>query len=84
EAYQEDVPRMEKTLGLAKSEYGSTQEGNFAVKVSFPADMLDSYLPKLVRSGARVAICEGMESMSESRKASMSLPHNTVKGVENM
>ncbi len=84
EAYQEDVPRMEKTLGLTKSEYGNQKEDNPAVKVSFPADMLDTYLPKLVRSGARVAICDVMESMSEGRKAGMSLPQNAVSGTENM
>ena len=46
--------------------------------------MLDTYLPKLVRSGARVAICEGLESMSEDRKAGMPLPHNAVTGAESM
>ena len=84
EAYQDDVPSMEKMLGLTKSEYGNSKEDSPAVKVSFPADMLDTYLPKLVRSGARVAICDVMESMSEDRKAGMSLPQNTVSGAENM
>lgn len=84
EAYQEDVPGMEKTLGLTKSEYGNPKEDSPAVKVSFPADMLDTYLPKLVRSGARVAICDVMESMSGGRKAGMSLPQNAVSGTENM
>jgi len=84
EAYQEDVPGMEKTLGLARVEYGNLKDGSPAVKVSFPADMLDVYLPKLVRSGARVAICDGGEGMSEGRKAGMSIPHNVVTGAENV
>ena len=84
EAYQEDVPGMEKTLGLARVEYGNLKDGSPAVKVSFPADMLDSYLPKLVRSGARVAICDGGEAMTEGRKAGVSIPHNVVTGAENV
>lgn len=84
EAYQDDVPTMEKTLGLAKTEYGGKKEGASAVKVSFPADMLDTYLPKLVRSGARVAVCDALENKSMDRKAGMSLPHNAVTGAENM
>ena len=84
EAYQDDVPTMEKTLGLAKTEYGGKKEGASAVKVSFPADMLDTYLPKLVRSGARVAVCDALENKSMDRKVGMSLPHNAVTGAENM
>ena len=84
EAYQEDVPRMEKTLGLIKSEHGTQKDGTPAVKVSFPADMLDTYLPKLVRSGARVAICDGGERLSADRKADMPHSHKAVTGAENM
>ena len=46
--------------------------------------MLDTYLPKLVRSGARVAVCDALENKSMDRKAGMSLPHNAVTGAENM
>lgn len=84
EAYQDDVPRMEKTLGLEKIEFGNQREDSHAVKVSFPTDMLDVYLPRLVRSGARVAICDAVENISADRKAGMSLPQNAVSGAENM
>ena len=84
EAYQDDVPTMEKTLGLAKTEYGSRREGSPAFKVSFPTEMLDTYLPKLVRSGARVAVCDALENKSMDRKAGMSLPNNPVRETENM
>lgn len=84
EAYQDDVPTIEKTLGLEKTEYGSQQEGSSGFKVSFPTNMLDVYLPKLIRSGSRVAICDAVESMSENRKAGMSLPDKPVGEAENM
>ena len=84
EAYQDDVPTMVKTLGLAKIEYGGRREGSPAFKVSFPTEMLDTYLPKLVQSGARVAVCDALENKSPDRKAGMSLPRNAVTGAENM
>ena len=84
EAYQDDVPSMEKTLGLEKIEFGNQKEDVHAVKVSFPTDMLDVYLPRLVRSGARVAICDAVENISADRKAGMSLPQNAVSAAENM
>ena len=84
EAYQDDVPTIEKTLGLEKTEYGSQQEGSSVFKVSFPTNMLDVYLPKLIRSGSRVAICDAVESMSENRKAGMSLPNKPAGEAENM
>lgn len=84
EAYQEDVPRVEKTLGLTGSEYGNRLDGSPAVKVSFPADMLDAYLPKLVRSGARVAICDMIEKNALDRKTDMSFAQNAALGTENM
>lgn len=84
EAYQDDVPTIEKTLGLEKTEYGSQQEGSSVFKVSFPTNMLYVYLPKLIRSGSRVAICDAVESMSENRKAGMSLPDKPAGEAENM
>lgn len=84
EAYQEDVPVMEKTLGLTGTEYGNLKDGSPAVKVSFPTDMLDTYLPKLVRSGARVAICDMSEKNSVDIKADMPPVWSAVSGVENM
>ena len=34
------------------------QEKGFTALAEFPNDQLDSYLPKLVRAGERIAICE--------------------------
>lgn len=84
EAYQDDVSTMEKTLGLVKTEYGIQREGSPTFKVSFPTGMLDTYLPRLVRSGARVAVCDALENKSMDRKAGISLPSNPVRETENM
>jgi len=75
---------MEKALGLTGTEYGNLKDDSPAMKVSFPTDMLDTYLPKLVRSGARVAICDMPEKNSVDIKADMPPVRSTVSGVENM
>ena len=84
EAYQDDVPKMEKMLGLVNTELVSQNEGSPVMKVSFPEKKLDTYLPRLVGAGARVAVCDGVENISADRKAGMSLPQNAVSSAENM
>ena len=53
ESYKEDADRMANVLGLDVSE----RDGGIHV-ASFPKTALDTYLPKLVRSGVRVGICD--------------------------
>lgn len=53
ESYKEDADRMANVLGLDVSE----RDGGIHV-ASFPKTALDIYLPKLVRSGVRVGICD--------------------------
>ena len=53
ESYKEDADRMANMLGLDVSE----RDGGIHV-ASFPRTTLDTYLPKLIRSGVRVGICD--------------------------
>ena len=61
ETFEEDAKIAAKVLGitLTKRGNGSTEETPLA---GFPHHALDTYLPKLVRAGYRVAICEQMEN----------------------
>jgi len=52
-AYEEDAEKISNTIGIALKH----QDGGVKV-AEFPHYALDTYLPKLVRSGERVAICE--------------------------
>lgn len=61
ESYKEDADRMTNVLGLDVSE----REGGIHV-ASFPKTELDTYLPKLVRSGVRVGICDELPRMGVS------------------
>src|SRR5690625_932115 len=59
ETFAEDAVRISKELGitLTKRNNGSDQ----TPLAGFPYHALDTYLPKLVKGGARVAICEANE-----------------------
>jgi DNA mismatch repair ATPase MutS len=37
--------------------------------VSFPAQALDTYLPKMIRAGERIAICDALERSSKSEES---------------
>jgi DNA mismatch repair protein MutS len=60
ETFGEDAIRTARILGiiLTKRGAGSSSEIELA---GFPHHSLDSYLPKLVRAGQRVAICDQLE-----------------------
>ena len=52
EAYDGDAEIVAETLGLTLTKKGDTK------MAGFPAHSLDQYLPKLVRAGKRVAMCD--------------------------
>ncbi len=60
ETFGEDAIKASKILGivLTKRANGSASEVELA---GFPHHSLDSYLPRLVRAGERVAICDQLE-----------------------
>ena len=60
ETFVEDAVRTAKVLGitLTKRGAGSTSETELA---GFPHHSLNVYLPKLVKAGLRVAICDQLE-----------------------
>ena len=60
ETFSEDAIVTSKVLGivLTKRANGKAAEVDLA---GFPYHALDNYLPKLVRAGFRVAICEQVE-----------------------
>lgn len=60
ETFHQDAVKASKILGivLTKRSNGSASEMELA---GFPYHALDTYLPKLVRAGQRVAICDQLE-----------------------
>ena len=65
ETFGQDAIKAARILGIVL-----TNRANGSSKIElagFPHHSLDTYLPKLVRSGCRVAICDQLEDMSDSR-----------------
>lgn len=67
ETFSEDAIEASRILGitLTRRANGSAQYVELA---GFPHHALDSYLPKLVRAGKRVAICEQLEDPKLTKK----------------
>ena len=67
ETFREDAVQASKILGivLTKRKNGTAAEIALA---GFPHHSLDTYLPKLVRAGLRVAICDQLEDPKMTKK----------------
>ena len=72
EAYDGDAEIVAETLGLTLVKKGDTK------MAGFPRHSLDSYLPKLVRAGKRVAMCDKLNGRQEAeplpKRATTELP----------
>lgn len=64
EAYNEDAEQATKILGITLCKRGKAHF-DFC---GFPFHALDTYLPKLVRAGHRVAICDQLEDVKKATK----------------
>ena len=64
ETYMDDAEKSSRILGitLTKSSKDKDLDGKLLKIAGFPHHALDSYLPKLIRAGQRVAICDLLES----------------------
>ncbi|MHB8336945.1 MAG: DNA mismatch repair protein MutS [Ignavibacteriaceae bacterium] len=61
ETFEEDAKIASKVLGITLTKRANGAAGEVPL-AGFPHHALDAYLPKLVRAGYRVAVCEQMEN----------------------
>ena len=61
ETYSEDAVIASKILGITLTKRNNGGSGDVTEMAGFPYHALDTYLPKLVRAGKRVAICDQLE-----------------------
>ena len=61
ETFEEDAKTASKVLGITLTKRANGAAGAVPL-AGFPHHALDTYLPKLVRAGFRVAVCEQMEN----------------------
>lgn len=59
EMYKQDAKRGSEVLGITLTKMNGSKDFHLA---GFPHQALDTYLPKLIRAGERVAICDQLES----------------------
>ena len=64
EAYNDDAKDATKILGITLTKFGKSN----IPMCGFPFHALDSYLPKLVRAGKRVAICDEIKEVDRATK----------------
>ena len=67
ETFGNDAVRAAKILGIVQTKRGNGSESETAL-AGFPHHSLNNYLPKLVRAGLRVAICDQLEDPKMTKK----------------
>ena len=65
EMYEQDAKRGAEVLGITLTKR-NTQAGPYMA--GFPHHALDTYLPKLIRAGERVAICDQLEAPKQKQE----------------
>ncbi len=60
ECYSDDAVTLSKVLGMVLTRRSNGEKGDTQM-AGFPHHALDTYLPKLVRAGFKVAICDQLE-----------------------
>ena len=66
ETYCDDAVEASKILGLTLTKRNNGASAG-AEMAGFPHHALDTYLPKLIRAGKRVAICDQLEDPKKKR-----------------
>ena len=66
ETFGEDAIKAAKILGIVLTKRGNGSESETAL-AGFPHHSLETYLPKLVRAGQRVAICDQLEDPKQTK-----------------
>lgn len=71
ETYKEDAVKASNILGITLTQHSKRMddEGRPLKMAGFPYHALDTYLPKLIRAGERVAICDQIEDSKQKAHA---------------
>lgn len=85
ETYCNDAEKASKILGITLTRSNRTKdiEGKPLSMAGFPYHALDTYLPKLIRAGERVAICDQLEAPKKNQESAETQVVETAKQEEN-
>lgn len=67
ETYGEDAVTTSKVLGIVQTRKSNGDQGYIEL-AGFPHHSLQSYMPKLVRAGYKVAVCDQLEDPKFAKK----------------
>ena len=67
ETFEDDAKITSRVLGITLTRRGKGEMGDIPL-AGFPHHALDTYLPKLLKAGLRVAVCEQLEDPKLSRR----------------
>ncbi len=68
ETYADDAVKAASVLGITLTRRNNQREEESVAMAGFPYHALDTYLPRLVRAGMRVAICDQLEDPKLTKK----------------
>jgi len=68
ETYCDDAVEAARILGITLTRRNNGKSGKADEMAGFPHHALDTYLPKLIRAGRRVAICDQLEDPKLTKK----------------
>ena len=77
--YNDDARKGANILGIT---LGKQSGGSMREYALFPHYALDTYLPKLIRAGERVAICDHLEDTKRQQKTSANETEEQSKGMK--
>lgn len=67
ESYSDDAVLISKVLGIVQTKKSNGDKG-YIEMAGFPHHAIDAYLPKLVRTGYKVAVCDQLEDPKFAKK----------------
>ncbi len=79
ETFSDDAVLVSKELGITLTKRNNG--GDQTQLAGFPFHALDSYLPKLVKKGYKVAVCEQTENPDEAKKAGRKIVEREVTEI---
>ena len=84
ETYKDDAVKASKIMSitLTKSNGRKDDEGKPLAMAGFPYHALDTYLPKLIRAGERVAICDQLEMPKQTTSSKRGITEMVSPGKE--
>ena len=82
ETYLDDAVTASQVLGITLTRRNNGKSSSPTEMAGFPHHALDTYLPKLIRAGERVAICDQLEMPKQTTSSKRGITEMVSPGKE--